>query len=196
MKTLVTLSHLLILLIGLATANGQGTFIFDQQTSDENHLHEGVVPIGASPRLFPIQSFTPSLDSVGFVMLYSQGLAAVGMTVNLRANAPDGPVLGTTAPITTPGTYYGVVNLRFDTPVSVTPGTVYFFEAALEAGGGQLNGSLSYLYPGGMLYFSDGTVNPDYDMWFREGVVVPEPSTAALLILAAPLILLRRAGKF
>lgn len=189
-----TLSFLTALLMGLGTALGQGTFVFDQQSSDENQLREGAVPLGGA-NSYPIQSFTPTLNSVGFVRLYFQGLQAVDVTVNLRADGPNGPVLGASSPVTTSTSYYGPVDFFFSTPISVTPQTVYFFETTLGSGGGQLNGSLFYNYPGGVLYFSDGTSNPNYDLWFREGVVVPEPSAAALILLAVGLGLTRKKAR-
>jgi hypothetical protein len=38
-------------------------------------------------------------------------------------------------------------------------------------------------YPGGTI-FGLGRANPVEDLWFREGIVVPEPSAAQMIFLA------------
>ena len=47
----------------------------------------------------------------------------------------------------------------------------------------------SYNYPGGYAY--ENGVPFGGDFWFREGLAVPEPSSAALLLLAAAAIMYR-----
>jgi len=69
--------------------------------------------------------------------------------------------------------------------VSVTPGETYFFQPFFVSGGGGW-GTLAarYGYPSGTAFFN-GTSSPNIDLWFREGIVVPEPSSAWLVLLGA-----------
>jgi hypothetical protein len=169
---------------------GQGTFVFDQQSSDESRILEGGGPFRGT-----IQSFTPTLDSVGFVRLYLMTADIDNAGVNLRAGSPTGPVLGTTSRLTL-HSFYGPVTFLFDTPIGVTPGTTYYLEpVATVSGGSLLNASQFYNYPGGMIFSSNGTPSPTWDLWFREGIVVPEPATVSLTLVAGSLLLwLKRKG--
>ena len=126
------------------------------------------------------QSFTPSLSSVGFIRLMFSGGGGATVYVDLRSDSIYGPVLGTSSPVTMglsgPQTFY------FPTPVSVIPGTTYYFEAVEQSGTlwnivvGQYN------YAGGNAY-ANGSLQGPLDYWFREGIIVPEPSSFALLVI-------------
>lgn len=156
----------------------QGTFVTDQQSSDEAHTQEG----GYAPGQQPLgQSFTPLLDSVGFIRLYIQGGGGTAsFHVVLHNDSITGSVLGTSA--TTSFSTGSFVDFLFQTPVSVTPGTMYFFQPVLETatGGWTVNASF-YNYAGGSA-FANGLADSSKDLWFREGVVVvPEPSVVWLL---------------
>src|SRR5258708_4975238 len=100
----------LLLALGLVPliAHAQGTFVFDKQSSDESNGGSGfnfirnVQPTG--------QSFTPSLNGIGFVRfnLFDQvrnnGTGAV-IYVNLRGDSITGPVIDSTAPVTLPDNF-------------------------------------------------------------------------------------------
>src|SRR2546426_12653595 len=83
-------------------AQGQGTFIYDQESSTD----ERVPPFGSGTVIQQFfsygQSFTPTLGSVDFIRLklydgnLSDGLGAT-FYVNLRSNSIGGSVLGVTA---------------------------------------------------------------------------------------------------
>ncbi len=113
------------------------------------------------------QSFTPSLSSVGFIRLFlidgvrNNGLGAT-VYVNLREDCITGPVLGLSGPVFMPDNFGigsgGYTNFFFSSPVPVTPGATY------------------YLQP-------NGAAVPFDDLWFREGVFVPEPSWALLILV-------------
>src|SRR5689334_7761090 len=78
-------------------AFGQGTFIFDQQSSTETNVLPGGVAI--NPVAMPGQSFTPSLSAVGFIRLFltdtdlQDGIGAT-FYINLRSNSISGAVIG------------------------------------------------------------------------------------------------------
>ncbi|HEY5912906.1 MAG TPA: hypothetical protein VJA21_20130 [Verrucomicrobiae bacterium] len=178
----VPLIVLATLVLSVQGGLAQGTLVFDQQSSNESFVREGAIPFGGPAHA--IQSFTPSLDSVGFVRLYFIGFDnAYGVSVNLLAGSPSGSLIGSTIPIDVPGPFTGPLTFYFSTPVTVTPGVTYYLDPVIAhfASGNtfELNASPEYRYPGGTLVGS-----ADYDLWFREGIVVPEPSAATLLLLA------------
>src|SRR6187549_2747353 len=83
-------------LFSVHNAVAQGTFIYDQQSSDERKLGEQTIGISSSQ---PIgQSFTPALSSVGFVRLYLADPFAVGtgavVAVNIRTSSITGTISG------------------------------------------------------------------------------------------------------
>ncbi len=181
------------LVIGLSffarAAHGQGTIIYDQQsTTDESYPFSGL-PIQFYGTVG--QSFTPTLSSVDFVRLkvgdltLGNGLGAT-LAVNLRANAINGPVLGTTTPITFADNFRGLADFVFANSIALAPNTTYFFEGIVQSGDNwgitirsDSQGDLNY--PGGVAY-GGLTPFPGNDLWFREGIVVPEPSSAVLLL--------------
>ena len=165
-----------------ASAFAQGTFQYDQQSSTESLLGEFSASIQSSQPFG--QSFTPSLSAVGFVRLRLQNASGGGVLyVNLRENSAAGNVLGVSSTVSLPSGFLGFTDFIFPTPVSVTPGVTYFFQPVIESGNGWFtdyhNG---FFYPGGTAIFQ-GAASPTFDLWFREGVVVPEPGTWALILV-------------
>ena len=187
------------LLLAAFSAYGQGTtFLYDQQSStDETPLPYGTGGSlqGSSPGAG--QSFTPGLSGVGFVKFMlidgnpSDGLGTT-IYVSLRSASISGPILGSTAPVATPDGFHGAATFFFPTEVQTTPGTAYYFEVVPQSGGPMNIFGTSYNYPGGIAY-ANGNPHPGTVLWFREGLVVPEPSSVALLLLGgAAFISLRR----
>ena len=190
MKLMKPLLAFLFLTLMSVAARGQGTLVYDQESSSDESYPIGGVRIQFYGTVG--QSFTPSLSTIGFVRLKLYDIApgnALGATlmVNLRSTAINGPVLGTTTPVVLSNGFAGSVNFFFATAVPVVPNTTYFFETVVQSGDnwgitvrsdslGDVN------YPGGVFY---GGLQPFIanDLWFREGVVVPEPSSALLLFL-------------
>ena len=166
----------------------QGTFQYDQQSwpgpIPANILEyiQSNEPVG--------ESFIPSLSAVGFVQLElfdghpNNGVGAT-LYVNLRSNSIAGPILSSTDPVFLPDTPFGggVTNFFFSGPAVVVPGTTYFFEIVVQSGDLWLVNTLSDAYPRGEFY-RQGTAQPLADLWFREGIIVPEPSSAWIMLLA------------
>jgi hypothetical protein len=173
------------------SARSQGTFVYDQQSADETSGGGSLAIIQSNE---PVgQSFTPGLSSVGFVRLYmadANPSNALGATVyvNLLANSITGPVIGSTVPVFMPNNFgwgtNGYVNFYFSTPVAVTPGVTYYFNPVVQSGDSWYVIGYNYAYSGG-IGFLNGAAVPNYDLWFREGVVVPEPSSALLISIGA-----------
>jgi hypothetical protein len=135
------------------------------------------------------QSFTPIFSSVGFINLAlvsaTNGQGAY-VSIELHASSITGPVLGTSQSIYLSGQTFGVFSFNFTSPIAVTPGTRYYFQPIVAAGGGDVEtpGNSFFHYPDGTA-FSHGDAVSTADLDFQEGIYVPEPSTWALLLLGA-----------
>jgi hypothetical protein len=126
----------LLLVIGLAQlracslAAGQGTVIYDQQSSTEAHYLEGGADIQQNQAMG--QSFTPQLSTVGFVRLFLyNGIlgndSGAQLYVNLRTSSITGPLLGSSAIVFIPsGGFASTVDFFFTNGVPVTPGQTYY----------------------------------------------------------------------
>ncbi len=173
---------LILLCLAVNFANGQG-FIYDQQST--NHI-EGAIPF---PQIYQNvgQSFTPTLPSVGFIVLQlfdSDSFSNAGATiyVNLRSNSITGPVLGSTVPVFMPGRFIGVTNFLFSTPIAVASGTTYYFQPVIQSGDNFSLNVTDTSYPG--TAYGLGSPLAFKELWFQEGIfAVPEPSSALLALL-------------
>jgi hypothetical protein len=187
-------------LLAVVCASGQGTFVYDQQSSSDeipppgywgdSLQHESQSNGGCG------QSFTPNLPGVDFVKFMFQGLnipnqAGTKVFVNLRSGSITGPILGVTAPVIMPAAFVGPATFFIPNTVTVTPGVTYYFEVVPPLHANlpfdspiAIRGSTFYNYAGGMAF---GNTHPAAyaDLWFREGVVVPEPSSVTLMLLGA-----------
>jgi hypothetical protein len=157
-----------------AWTQGTFTFIYDQQSATETDIVEGAIsnlkiyqPVG--------QSFTPALS----------------LDVILRSDSISGPILGTSDPVSLAANTSGYPNFFFPTPISVTPGTTYFLQLGLLSGNEGVGLAYPRQYLGGSEYVQ-GIASPGGPLWFREGIVVPEPSTWALLLLGGGAWLVRK----
>ncbi|MGH7950379.1 MAG: PEP-CTERM sorting domain-containing protein [Limisphaerales bacterium] len=172
------------IMLAACCAYGQGTLVYDQQVSNTN-APGGYGNIQPDPSG---QSFVPSLSSVGFVQFYlSDGNPdQLGATlyVNLWSGSlAGGTLLGQTAPVSLSGSFFGVTTFLFSAPVTVSPGTTYYFQPIVQSGDSEQIGVLpGSAYTSGTAFFQ-GNAQPNTDLWFGEGIVVPEPSSAALILI-------------
>jgi hypothetical protein len=193
----IALAILMLVAFGTLPASAQGTFVYDQQSAIESTGGGIAVTIQTHQ---PIgQSFTPGLSSIGFVRLFliDNTFNSLGATVyvNLRSDSITGPILASTDPVFMPDGFGGYPNFFFALPVAITPGQTYYFQPIVQSGDSwSLVAYNSYYYPGGM-GFNAGIAIPNSDLWFREGIIVPEPSSAVLLLIAVAVFLRRRRTK-
>ena len=177
-----------VLIAGLRSTSGQGTFVYDQQSANEgtggggNYNITERQPIG--------QSFTPSLSSIGFVRLRVVGSLGASIQVILRSTSITGPVLGTSETISFAALATGYSNFVFSVPVALTPGVTYYFQPVVLSGNGLVT-AYNYDYPGGTAYFYGAPDSFLTDLWFREGIIVPEPSLGSLWATGAGILLWR-----
>jgi len=162
----------------------QGFFSYDQQSSTEANI-SGALGIQANQPMG--QSFTPTLSSVGFIRLYfydPNPHNSLGATVhvNLRSDSITGPIIGVSQEVTLIDGFASVTDLMFNTPPVVTPGLTYYFQPVVDSGDAFGTAVYHYNYGGGTMIELGQPYTP-VDMWFREGIIVPEPSTAAFALL-------------
>lgn len=167
---------------------GQGSFQYDQQATN---LIEGAAPWALQPMG---QSFTPSIASVGFVELYlfhSDSVNHLGssLSVMLRANSINGVILDVTSVVFIPDGFLGLATFTFPGPVNVVPGEMYFLQF-VQSGDNVSSYVADGSYSGGSEILQ-GIAIPDRNVWFREGVVVPEPSSAILVVFGLGALIMR-----
>lgn len=195
MKNSIFTSATLALVVATLVAHSQGTFIYDQQSvPNDTTGGEGAPVIQANG---PVgQSFTPLLPGVGFVrlFLFDLSLNGIGATIflNLRSDSMTGPILGSTQPVFMADGFTGRTNFFFPTEVAVSPGTTYIFELVVQSGDNwRVIDDSQFNYPGGTA-FGQGLPAPPFDLWFREGIIVPEPSTGLLGLIGSVVLLYRQ----
>ena len=174
--------------------HSQGTLVFqyDQQSATEN-IGGGTATIQAYQPMG--QSFTPALSQVGFIRLrmYDPTQNGIGSTVvvNLRSDSITGAVLATSLPLALVDRFSGYGNFIFSAPVDVTPETKYFFQPEVIAGDQTLGVDIyHYSYSRGNAYLQGNQIS--FQFWFREGIIVPEPSSSILAVLGIGCFLWQR----
>ncbi|MGC8989827.1 MAG: PEP-CTERM sorting domain-containing protein, partial [Verrucomicrobiia bacterium] len=174
--------------------------------SEEYFVYDQVSPVpgappGSAPQSLqsgPIgQSFTPSLPALDFIELWTgDGVPGnrLGATVYvvLRSDSITGPIISSTDPVFLSDGFGWFENEKqtmffFSPSVALAPGQTYYFQVLTQPGSDwwHVVGYNSYRYPGGMMYGGSEPV-PGMDLWFRTGIVVPEPSTVVLVLLGLP----------
>ncbi len=172
------------------SARAQGTLVFDQQSSTSESITGGWLSIQANQPFG--QSFVPTLSSIGFVRLRidQSGAPVQGQTVyvNLLSDSITGPVLASTLPVAFPDYFNGYITFNFSTGVSLSPGTRYYLQPVASTPSFQAGVIGGNPYPNGSVFLS-GVEHVGEALWFREGIVVPEPATVSLTLVAGSLLL-------
>ncbi len=179
-------------------------FVYDQQSAT------GPVPVvgngnadGLNIQPEPLtQSFVPTLSAIAFAELEladvpDNGNNGATVYVDLWTGSPNinygsATLLGSTAPVYMPNGFNndglavaGITNFYFSTPIALTAGQTYYLQPVVLSGDNLWDIiTIGDTYANGQLYGSGAYFQPTTDLWFREGVVVPEPSTLALVGLS------------
>jgi hypothetical protein len=184
MKTQAILFATLALVRSSVYAQG---FVYDQQSATN-----GIATFGSpiQPNQPIGQSFTPTLSSIDFVELeFGNSLpnkTNATIAVKIWSGSIGGTLLGSTDPVFIPSSFTdGSTNFSFSASVSLVPGTTYYLQPVILSGGNNSWTVLNdfYNYSGGAMIVQGAPQGGGLDLWFREGMVVPEPSSMALLAL-------------
>jgi hypothetical protein len=165
-------------------AHGEAIYQFDQSVSptDAPNLFANIQPAITG------ESFVPTLSSIGFAQFYLNDASPVLQSSTLyvilwSGSSANSVYLGQTAPVTVGPFSAGATTFYFSNPVTVTPGSTYFLQPIVQSGDNESAGVVpGYRYANGMAYIY-GNAAPVQDLWFSEGIVVPEPSTFSLAIV-------------
>jgi hypothetical protein len=184
------------MLVGAACCAQEAAKVYDQvgtPTGDATPVSTSYFPVRTKMPLG--QSFTPALSEIGFVELYlreSPGMGNPGesetLVLTLREGDITDPVVSSTQPMFLLGGAFGppfIQEFRSPATGAVTPGSKYTFEL-VHLAGGDLFGPAAYSanlydYPGGERV-RQGVPRVGSDLWFREGLFIPEPSVVWLLL--------------
>jgi hypothetical protein len=175
-----------VLPLGLSAVRlcAQGLLAVDQASGT---LDEVVTQATFIPDNQIAQSFTPLLPVVGFVQLQTFIPAnSIGETliINLREDAYNGPIVSSTTPVVLLNKITQISTFYFPESVPVTANQVYYFEPVLLFTGGLDLGTKSpSSYERGDLFSNGIPSGGAGDLWFREGIVVPEAGTVWLLLV-------------
>jgi hypothetical protein len=189
---------ILFAIAGLWTMNAlsQGVLYYDQQSSTNEAPPFAGSGITIQAALPYGQTFIPASNAVDFIRLKlndpnsGNSLGAI-MHVNLRTGSISGNILASTSLVTFSNAFAGVATFYFPASVSLTPGDNYVFEPVVDAGDLWNIEAGEYNYPGGTAIYQ-GSALSGSDVWFREGIIVPEPCSAFLLLLGGTVVLWRR----
>jgi hypothetical protein len=137
------------------------------------------------------QSFTPTLTSVNFVNLLTEtggSTTPFALELDIRSGSISGTILGVSQPTTIiPLSPFDsiVTPFKFATPLTLVPGDLYVMQVVAVSGDAMV-GSTNIDNYGGGTQILGGVAQPNNDLWFQEGISVPEPGT--LLLLCAGLL--------
>jgi hypothetical protein len=119
------------------------------------------------------QSFRPTLTSLNFVNLLTESGGAT-VKVNIRLGSLSGPILGTSQPTIIPHSDSpSVSSFRFSTPVKLIVGDLYVIEPFVVCGDTLISSTDTNNYVGGNQILG-GVAKTENDLWFQEGISVPE----------------------
>lgn len=188
-----TLSLLLVQSLLPSLVHAQPIFLYDQQSSDEARIREGGIALGMQPLG---QSFTPTRSAVGFIRVFVDGYVSdtAVLQITLRRGSLDGPVIASTEPVCLSANFVsGPVDFLFLDPASVVPGLMYCFQPMVVSGraGLGVNASPEYQYPGGEAFWY-GLPRSYTDLWFREGLIIPEPAAGTMVGIGVIVITIAR----
>jgi hypothetical protein len=126
------------------------------------------------------ESFTPHFRALNFVDLMTD-LGSGTVEVEIRLGSITGPIVGTSEPDAIPFSLDpSLADFSFAEPVKLKRGDVYVIQPIQISGYVLVASSDINNYSGGTQILG-GVAQPDNDLWFREGIAIPEPGTLSLL---------------
>lgn len=189
-----TVFVVVVALLTTMCAFSQGTVLYDQASFSGPITLDGTFAIQPGQ---PVgQSFTPSLNAVGFVNLLLLGGGTGGtVTMDIMSSSINGPVIGTSASVTIGPSSSALYTFNFDSVVSVVPGTTYYFRPIVSPANSNILTPSVTGYAGGTGYYMGNPTPLGGDLEFQEGIYAPEPSTFVLLAVGAGALIWMRRSK-
>ncbi|PYK97818.1 MAG: hypothetical protein DME19_14845 [Verrucomicrobia bacterium] len=181
-------AQILCLLLSAMKTQTQGLLV-DQASGTIGENIQNSITIPVQPT---VQSFMPTLPGIGYIQLSTYIRAAssgVTVIINLRHDAYNGPIVSSTDPVIVVNKNTQISAFYFTGNIPVTPNQVYYFEPVVLSGGTWFVG-----YKGPSTYdrgdlFSNGVPSGGaVDLWFQEGIVVPEPRGVWLLLFGGSVL--------
>jgi hypothetical protein len=178
-------------LILTANIRAQGVII-DQHNDQANPRDLAYWTLGV---MTPVgQEFVPTLNAMDFVdaafTTREGGFDTITMQVLIHESTITGPVVGASAMDTFSASAFfgGVHRFEFPSTVPLVAGNMYVLDFVQQLPVGNFIGTdPSMAYPGGQM-IRGGAPFDGFDLWFREGVMVPEPSTSLLALVGILLL--------
>ena len=138
---------------------------------------------------FPVaQEFVPQLAGLDFVDLVMGSVEVdPGATfqVTIRQSQITGTVLGTSEAVQGFGQAApSIAHFTFASTVPLTPGNAYVLELLYAPSRWTVGADPSAAYADGRMIGGGGSLD-NYDLWFREGIGVPEASCLVLFLVGA-----------
>jgi hypothetical protein len=165
----------IVLMLGTLLLRGQGTIAWDQQATG---FLDGSVPINDQP-LGQVFAPTQSSMDVAAFNLSNVSTSSAQVDVNLLIGSISGTIIGTSMPVSIPAATFGSYDFFFAAPISLTPGTQYYLQPVIVSGSGiDVNIVNAPIPTGGEI--DNGALHNNFNFWYQEGIVVPEPSLVAL----------------
>lgn len=140
------------------------------------------------------QSFTPALPAINAAdfSLISGGSSSTIRLDIFSGSGFGGSLIGSSNSITISGGSSQTYEFNFPMSIAIVPGNTYTFRLTLLSGSTYSPENSTDTYAGGTAFSPDGLPGSSVDLAFVEGLAIPEPSTAWLLLLALPFALARR----
>ena len=152
----------------------------DQLNPDQENLvtiSSGWSAVHLAPIGQEFMSDHPGLDAVELLLAntdMSSPLPA-DVSINIREESIDGPVLGTSLPVSLSFPTSGVVQFLFQSSVRTLPGRTYVIEIVVSPGGGNVgvSGGWTGNYSRGRLILQGDPIpmSDNSDLWFRAGAI-------------------------
>jgi hypothetical protein len=171
--------------------HAQGILI-DQSNNVPTAMYYSLLSLPIGQEFIPAST---SLNAVDLLTYGSDGPVTAIFQVSIHAGSFAGPVVGLSDPAFVSDSSPTLTQFTFSTMVSLTPGNIYAMELILTTGA-RAWWAVGYdptaAYSQGRMILG-GVPTSQYDLWFQEGVVVPEPRTTMLCLIGiAAFIIFRR----
>ena len=164
----------------------------DQSNNSPTHFFFSLLSTQPMGQEF-VPSFT-SLNEVDLMTYGSDGNVTATFLMKIHSGSLAAPVIGVSnEAFRNDGTGLPALSaFSFNTPVALTPGNPYVMEVDLTSGipaWWAIGYSPTNMYSSGRMILG-GTPMSQYDLWFQEGSVVPEPSAISVSLAGVLTVLL------